>query len=188
MPGDCILPKAMKQHGIFPLLLATVLLLFPHRADAWSSTASKTYHKVKIAALAVEEYRQDSGKLPDARNCWETLRKNSTWISPEQSDPFLDYWKRELVYRAPGLHGEFDIYSVGEDGMDDQGEKDDISGWNGVNEGYYWKNSWPLGRFTIIASCVLGIVIFCARRRIPRYLGKPVAGLVISAGVALGGF
>ena len=103
---------------------------------------------------------------------------------PNNPIRFSTDWKRELVYRTPGSHGEYDIYSLGADGIDDQGEKDDISNWGGVNEGYYWKKFWPLGRFAIFASCVLGIVIFCARRRIPRHLGKPLAGLVITAGVA----
>ncbi len=138
--------------------------------------------------MAVEEYRQDSGKLPAARNCWESIRNGNPSIFAEQPDAFLDDWKRELVYRNPGLHGEYDIYSLGADGIDDQGEKDDISNWGGVNEGYHWKEFWPLGRFAIMASCVLGILIFFGRGKIPRYLGGPLAGLVITAGAALGCF
>lgn len=186
MSGNCILTKVVKQHRILPLLFALVLMLFPHRADAWSTAASKTYHKVLIAAKLVEEYRFDSGKLPGTHNYWDSLRKNTQLVYPEQPDLFLDYWKRELIYRAPGSHDEFDIYSVGADGIDNQGEKDDISNWGGVNEGYYWKATWPLGRFTIIASCILGILIFCARSKIPRYLGKPIAGLLLTAGMAIG--
>lgn len=178
----------MKQRGILPLLLALVWMLFPHRADAWSSMASKTYRKTKYAAMAVEEYRQDSGKLPDVHNCWNSIRKDTQSIFAEQPDAFLDNWKQELVYNAPGLHGEFDIYSVGENGVDDQGEKDDISNWSGVNEGYYWKRFWPLGRLTIYASCILGFAIFCARKRFPRHSGKSLAGLIITSGVALGSF
>ena len=170
------------------LWFALLWILFPNRADAWSSVASKTCQKTKCAAMAVEEYRRNSGKLPDAQNCWASIRKDTQSIFAEQPDAFLDFWKRELVYRAPGSHGKFDVYSVGADGIDDQGEKDDISSWNGVNEGYYWKKFWPLGRFTIIASCVFGSVIFCVRGRIPRYLGKPLSGLVITGGMALGSF
>ncbi|MES2920483.1 MAG: type II secretion system protein GspG [Verrucomicrobiota bacterium] len=188
MPGDCVLPKAMKLHGILPLLLVVVLVLFPHPADAWSSRASKTYYKVKHAEGMVEEYRQNSGKLSDGQNRWDSIRKHTQLVFPEQPDPFLDNWKQDLVYRAPGLHGEFDVYSIGADGIDNQGGKDDISNWNGVNEGYYWKGSWPLGRFTIIASSVLGIFIFCAMSKIPRHLGRPIAGLVITAGVTSGSF
>ncbi|MES2661481.1 MAG: type II secretion system protein GspG [Verrucomicrobiota bacterium] len=150
--------------------------------------ASKTYYKVKSAAGMVEEYRLDSGKLPDARNCWDSIRKGNSSMFAERPDAFLDNWKRELVYRHPGLHGEYDIYSVGADGIDDKGGKDDISNWGGVNEGYHWKKSWPLGRFTIIASCILGILIFFIRRKIPWHLGSPLAGGVISAGAAFGCF
>ena len=39
------------------LLLALIVMIIPHKADAWSSMASQTYQKVQSAALAVEEYR-----------------------------------------------------------------------------------------------------------------------------------
>lgn len=188
MPGNRILTKVVKQHGILPLLFALVLMLFPHRADAWSSVASKTYYKVRRAGMMVDEYRQNSGKLPDGQHPWDSLQKESQLLFPGQPDPFLDNWNRKLVYRAPGFHGEFDVYSVGADGIDDQGEKDDISNWSGVNEGYYWKRFWPLGRLTIYASCIVGFAIFCARKRFPRHSGKSLAGLIITAGVALGSF
>lgn len=186
MFGKGIPSKLMIQTRL--LLFALVLMLFPHRAEAWSSMASKTYQKTRYAEMAVKEYRQNSEKLPDARNCWDSIRKDDQSIFAGQPDSFLDSWKRELVYRSPGLHGDFDIYSVGADGIDNQGELDDISNWSGVNEGYYWKRLWPLGQFTIVASFVLGILIFCARNRIPKHLGAPLAGLVITAGVALGSF
>ncbi len=117
----------MKRHGILPLLLALVLMLVPHRADAWSSRASKTYYKVKYAEGMVEEYRQISGKLPDLHTCWDSLRKDYQSAFPGDSDPFLDHWKQQLVYKTPGSHGEFDVYSIGADGINNQGEKDDIS-------------------------------------------------------------
>ena len=188
MLGDSILAKIMKPRGNLPLLLTLVLTVIPHQADAWSTMASKTYGKVLVAEKLVEEYRLGSAKLPDAHNFSDSLRMYTQLLSPGQPDPFLDHWKRELIYRTPGSHGDFDIYSVGADGIDNQGEKDDISNWGGVNEGYYWKETWPLGRFVIISSCILGIMIFCAKSRIPRHLGKPVAGLIIAAGTALGSF
>ena len=178
----------MKQRGSLPLLLTLMLTVIPHRADAWSTVASKTNTTVRVAEKLVEEYRLDSGKLPDSHTFSDALRMNTQLLAPGQPDPFLDHWKRELIYRTPGSHGDFDIYSVGADGIDNQGEKDDISNWGGVNEGYYWKETWPLGRFVIISSCILGIMIFCATSRIPRHLGKPVAGLIIAAGTALGSF
>lgn len=80
------------------LLLALVVMIIPHKADAWSSMASQTYQKVKSAALAVEEYRQDTGKLPDPRKGWISIRNYPQARFAEQADMFPDSWKRELVY------------------------------------------------------------------------------------------
>jgi hypothetical protein len=135
--------------------------------------------------MVVEDYRQNFGKLPDG---WNGIRQDHQSIFAGRPDAFIDDWKRELVYRVPGLHGEFDVYSVGADGIDNHGELDDISTWNGVNEGYHWKESWPLGRYTIIATCLLGIGVFGLRKHFPRQTGKPFAGLIISLGVALGSY
>ena len=167
------------------LLPAMVWVFLSGSAHAWSSKASQTYYKAKSAAMAVEEYRQNFGKLPDS---WNAIRQDPQSIFPGQADAFLDDWKRELAYRFPGLHGEFDVYSLGADGIDNHGELDDISAWNGVNEGYHWKKSWPLGRYTIIASCLIGIVVFRMSEKFPRQTGKPLAGLIIAMGVALGSF
>lgn len=150
--------------------------------------AAKTYSKVQNAAILVEEYRKDSGKLPEAKADWEAIREQGLFLTGGQTDPFRDKWNRELVFRASGLHRLIDVYSVGEDGIDDRGEKDDISGWGGVNEGYYWKKLWPLGRWIVIGSCVVGIAVFCAGKRFAKHTGKPLAGLIISLGVALGSF
>jgi hypothetical protein len=67
------------------------------------------------------------------------IRTNATGLP-------LDRWGHPLVLRVPGTRQEIDIYSVGADGLDDGGERDDISSWAGINEGYYEKRSWPQGR------------------------------------------
>jgi general secretion pathway protein G len=42
-----------------------------------------------------------------------------------------DPWGREFLYRAPGEHGDFDLYSLGGDGSDGgDGEDRDISSWD----------------------------------------------------------
>lgn len=170
------------------LLLALSWLFISHQADAWSSTASKTHYKIKSAERMVEEYRQNTGKLPDSGNPWSTLRQDPQSILHDLPDLTIDSWKRELVYQAPGRHGDFDIYSVGPDGIDDHGQKDDVSSWAGVNDGYHWKEFWPLGRGILIAASVLSFLIFLYRRKIPRALGGPLAGLALSLGVALGSY
>ena len=55
MLGDSILSKIMKQRGSLPLLLTLMLTVIPHRADAWSTVASKTNTTVRVAEKLVEE-------------------------------------------------------------------------------------------------------------------------------------
>ena len=167
-------------------LLAAGFVLTHHEARAWSSPASRTYyHQIRESESIVEEYRFDFGRLPDPTNCWKILAVKYPDTANGRS-PFVDNWGRELVYRAPGLHGEFDIYSVGEDGIDDKGGKDDVSSWLGVNDGYHWKEYWPRGRLAILVFVALGVVTLLARRVLRSPLLVPLAGLFMSFGVALG--
>ncbi|MES2924828.1 MAG: type II secretion system protein GspG [Verrucomicrobiota bacterium] len=131
------------------LLLLALLLLIPQESRAWSSTASKTSQRVMVLTKLVEEYRVDHGKLPSLEEFQEGLRPEG-YPSFEDGYPFLDMWHQRILYKIPGKHGEYDLYSVGGDGIDDGGGKDDISSWNGVNEGYHWKRWWPLGRITLM--------------------------------------
>ena len=62
------------------------------------------------------------------------LGKNSRMLSAQVQrakgeDPTLDFWKRKIQYRFPGVHNKdsFDLWSYGEDGED--GTDDDITNW-----------------------------------------------------------
>jgi general secretion pathway protein G len=38
-----------------------------------------------------------------------------------------DPWGRPYGYRCPGMHGDYDIYSFGPDGI--EGNEDDVTSW-----------------------------------------------------------
>ena len=41
-----------------------------------------------------------------------------------------DPWGREYQYKAPGDHGDYDVYSLGKDGREGgDGEDQDITNW-----------------------------------------------------------
>ena len=170
------------------LLFFPGLVLLPLEARAWSTPASKTYHSVKELEMLVEEYREDHGKLPDEAQFNETLQPKG-YPRFEDGHPFVDKWHRKIVYRKPGKNiAEYVIYSLGENGIDDGGTKDDISNWNGVNDGYYWKEWWPLGRFTLVSALVVAtLILFCNVIR-PWRKSKPVAGMIVGSGTSLGCF
>ena len=145
--------------------IACVALMFlPTIAYGWSSQASHTEVDIRQLALMVESYHQEVGKYPGTNEYWMELQRVELWFSPKLG-PIEDRWGRPLVYRVPGKYGAFDVYSVGPDGVDDDGQRDDVSSWAGVNDGFHWKATWPAGRLTLrvgvglaLASCLLAFV------------------------------
>jgi general secretion pathway protein G len=91
--------------------------------------------RVQIEALStgIDLYRLEVGKLPESLDA--LIEKPSgvdRWNGPylRKSVVPKDPWGREFLYRAPGEHGDFDLYSLGADGADGgDGEDRDISSW-----------------------------------------------------------
>ena len=99
----------------------------------------KAKHGVAIQKLveiekAVEMFYYDYDRLP------ETLEElvvrpadidESKWDDPSiKAKDLMDPWGREFIFKKPGDHGKYDIYSLGADGLEG-GEKDneDIHNW-----------------------------------------------------------
>jgi len=127
------------------------------------------------------------GRLPAPDGYWlELERADMLWL-PSRSGPPSDRWKRPFVYRVPGEHGDFDLYSCGEDGVDNFGKEDDISNWAGVNEGFYSKSHWAKGRFTVALGLFFGFFWLFFIRIYPCWFVVPLAGLLICMGTLFGG-
>lgn len=133
----------------------------------------------------VGEFRSDHGRLPGQEEFRSGLQSAGRPVS-EDRYPFVDNWHREIIYRTPGVHAEFDLYSTGANGIDDQGAKDDISSWRGVNDGYYWMKWWPHGRITLIGSILMGIFLLASKTPRLRPMAVPLAGMVTGLGIGLG--
>ena len=162
-----------------------ILLLIPQFAHAWSSQASRTQYDLKALAGAIEIYRDEVGKYPEPARYWLELQEAVASYLRETNSLPVDRWGHPLVYRCPGKHGRFDLYSVGPDGIDHHGGRDDVSP-EGVNDGFHWKATWPAGRFVLrlgvglaIGSCLLALVW-------PWRFVVPVAGMILCAGTMIG--
>ncbi len=175
------------QREIRSTLILIVGILIPaETVHAWSSRASHTDNDLRSLSTAIRAYRMEFGKLPPLDRYWLELQRAGMW-EPRQPGPPSDRWGRQLVYRAPGEHGDFDLYSYGEDGVDHSGTLDDISNWAGVNDGFYWKTNWPRGRNAIALGLVLGSTCFLLFSRIyPWWFVVPLAGSLICLGTLLG--
>ena len=169
----------------FVSLVCLLVLSIQSSALGWSSKASKTYSGLRSLEFAFREFHEDNGRYPKTDTWWEELRDGG-YVVPSQNTPPQDEWGQRIVYLQPGIHGDFDLYSCGSNEMDDQGLMDDISNWTGVNEGYHWKRTWTRGRMSIAIGIALAVGACLFRQRLPLHAALPIAGLVLSLGIALG--
>lgn len=99
--------------------------------------------KTKTAKLQIEDfgaaldmYRLDVGRYPNSGEGLEALVKKSD-NSSKWNGPYLkkiqiaqDPWGYDYVYRSPGEHGGYDLYSLGADNAEGgEGENQDINSW-----------------------------------------------------------
>jgi general secretion pathway protein G len=166
------------------ILVGMILLMASSSAQAWSSRASVTQTDIWRFSNAIEAYRSEDGTLPSSEGIWTDFGRMGQLKNGKM--PPTDQWGRPLVYRAPGKHGEYDLYSFGADGIDDDGKRDDISNWAGVNDGYHWMATWPRGRLSIVLGIMLGLGGLLLARINSWTLVAPLFGAVGCLGVALG--
>lgn len=93
--------------------------------------------RAQIDALekALDQYRLDTGHYPSADQGLQALQvppaNEPKWQGPylKKAVP-LDPWGRPFVYRIPGEHGEFDLFSYGRDGQaGGSAENADVTNW-----------------------------------------------------------
>jgi len=93
--------------------------------------------QVQISALqkALDAYRLDNGHYPTTQQGLDALYSKAS-NEPRWSGPYLqkavppDPWGRPYQYKAPGEHGDYDLFSYGKDGQaGGTGEATDIRSW-----------------------------------------------------------
>ena len=99
--------------------------------------ARQTTAKAQISEFEsiLDAYRLDVGRYPTSDEGLQSLRARpgsvERWDGPYlKKDVPLDPWQRPYVYRAPGQHGDYDLYSFGADGQEGgEGENTDVTNW-----------------------------------------------------------
>jgi general secretion pathway protein G len=100
----------------------------------------KSESKVTRAQLdalqkSLDQYRIDTGRYPSTQQGLAVLVQRPAdeprWQGPYLSKAVpMDPWSRPYVYRAPGQHGEYDLFSLGRDGaLGGEGSDADITSW-----------------------------------------------------------
>jgi general secretion pathway protein G len=176
----------MQVNGIPVFAVAwAISTFFAQTAEAWSSSASRTAHDIQSLAGTLKIYHREVGKHPDPTDYWLTLQRANIWFF-NHAGPVKDRWGQPLIYRFPGKHGDFDLYSVGPNGVDDDGRLDDVSSWAGVNEGFHWKQTWPQGRFILRVGVLLALVCCMLMLAYPCRIVLPLAGMLLCTSVIFG--
>lgn len=93
--------------------------------------------RAQIDALgkALDQYRIDVGLYPTTEQGLAALNKNPA-NEPKWSGPYLkknvpsDPWNNAYLYKSPGEHGDFDLYTLGKDGqLGGVKEAEDVVNW-----------------------------------------------------------
>ena len=107
-------------------------MVFRNVGDA-KVTAAKA--QLELLSLGLEQYRLDNDYTPSTAQGLEALRtapqgepQPRNWRGPYLRKPVpLDPWGHPYVYRSPGEHNPYDLFSLGRDGRDGgTGEDADI--------------------------------------------------------------
>jgi general secretion pathway protein G len=91
--------------------------------------------QIELIGAGLDQFRLDVGAYPNTSQGLESLQKTpgvQNWNGPylKKAVP-KDPWGNPYKYRAPGQHGEYDLWSEGADGAPGgEGENSDIVSWD----------------------------------------------------------
>lgn len=94
--------------------------------------------RIQIGNLGVSLYlyRLETGSYPSDQEGLSALVErpagHATWAGPylRRKESLLDPWGRPYLYRYPGQHGEFDLFTLGADNRHGgDGENEDVANW-----------------------------------------------------------
>jgi general secretion pathway protein G len=131
-----------KQRGFTLLELLVVMviigLLAGYVGPRYFAQIGKSEAKAALAQIdgfekAIEQFRMDVGRYPSNEEGLNALYMKPS-NEPRWQGPYLkkmpppDPWNRPYIYRTPGANGDFEILSLGKDGVPGgEGENADLS-------------------------------------------------------------
>jgi general secretion pathway protein G len=117
--------------GLLAAFAAPQVLTYLDRAKTDAARA-----QVQNIAGVLDLYRLEVGSYPSQQDGLDALLEEpadaTRWNGPyvKRRDALMDPWGRMYVYRFPGDHGAYDLYSLGADaGEGGDGEDQDITSW-----------------------------------------------------------
>jgi general secretion pathway protein G len=119
------------------VIIAMFATLVGSRVIKNAEKGRQTVAKEQIAEFesALDLYRLDVGRYPSTDEGLQALHVKpaavENWDGPYlKKDVPADPWSHPYVYRFPGQHGDFDLFSYGADGQEGgDGDAADIKNW-----------------------------------------------------------
>ena len=120
------------------LILALLATIAAPRVTKYLRKAKAQTAKIQVDALsaAVDSFHLDMGRFPGADEGLKALMDrpsdSANWDGPylKRRDSLTDPWGHPYLYRIPGQHGEYDVYSFGSDNREGgEGDAADVGNW-----------------------------------------------------------
>jgi general secretion pathway protein G len=135
--------RAQAGFTLIELLVVLVILvliasLVGPRVIGYLGSSRTKAAKVQIESLssALELFKLDIGRYPTTNEGLQALVQSpggaTGWNGPYLTKREVpnDPWGRPYNYRSPGLHGAFDVFSLGADNQaGGSGENEDVNSW-----------------------------------------------------------
>jgi general secretion pathway protein G len=134
--------RSLRGFTLLELLVVLVIigLLAGYVGPQFFKQIGKSESKTATAQIdalgkALDQYRLDTGRYPSTEQglgaLWVQPGGEARWWGPYlRKAPPKDPWGREYGYRAPGEHGDYDLFSLGKDGREGGGGEDqDVTSW-----------------------------------------------------------
>jgi general secretion pathway protein G len=120
------------------LILAMLAAIAAPRVTKYLRQAKTQTAKIQVEALsaAVDSFHLDTGRFPSSSEGLNSLLEKpadgSNWDGPyvKKKDSLMDPWGHPYLYRYPGQHGDYDVYTLGADQREGgEGDARDIGNW-----------------------------------------------------------
>lgn len=119
-------------------ILGLLVAIAAPRLIKYLGSAKSDTAKIQVEKLGgvLDLYRLELGRYPTDDEGLESLIERppqaDSWNGPylKNRDSLIDPWGRPYIYRSPGQHGDFDLFTLGADGGEGgDGEDKDIGNW-----------------------------------------------------------